>query len=245
MTATKTVAENLQRIKSEIARCCRESGRDASDVELMIVTKTVSPERIAEASAFGYRLFGENKVQEAAGKWTSPLLTGIVPDFIGHLQTNKVKLCLDVCGRIHSVDRTSLAETLDRELQKRGERREVFMQVNTSGEASKYGVPLNEAMAFARELSRYQTLKVTGLMTLALFSKDEDQVRSCFRRLKNLRSEILEAGLFSEGFKHLSMGMSSDYEIAIEEGATVVRLGQAIFGPRALPDSHYWPGEKS
>ncbi len=215
--------------------------RDPATVELMLVTKTVPAERIAATFDLGCRLFGENKVQEVVQKWSSPLLSHVKPEFIGHLQTNKVKVCLDSCGRIHSVDRVGLVEALDRELQKRGEQREVCLQINTSDEESKYGASMSEALRFAEIASRYQTLKVTGLMTLALFSNDDAHVRPCFRKLKDLRTQIQDKGWFGSDFRHLSMGMSSDYEIAIEEGATIVRVGTAIFGHRPTPDSFYWP----
>lgn len=235
------IKNNLAAIQSRVAKACASSGRTISDVELMLVTKTVSVEDIFCARNLGGTLFGENKVQEVVQKWHAPSLEGVRPDFIGHLQTNKVKTCLDVCARIHSVDRMGLVEALDRELQKRGERREVFLQVNTSAEESKYGVSLNDAVSFATRVAQFQTLHVTGLMTLAEFSQDMARVRECFRRLKEVQREIRQQGLFSENFRHLSMGMSSDFEIAIEEGATIIRVGTAVFGTRPTPDSYYWP----
>lgn len=237
--------ENLKSVKDRIEEVCRSSSRKPSDVDLMLVTKTITSERIIEAKRLGHRLFGENKVQEVVQKWSIPELREIRPDFIGHLQTNKLKACLDGCGRIHSVDRMSLVEALDRELQKRGEQREVFIQVNTSGEASKYGIAPVEAVEFATQIARYQTLKVTGLMTLAIFSTDKDRVRECFRKLKALHLKIRESGVFTKDFTHLSMGMSSDFDVAIEEGSTMIRVGQAVFGTRSLPDSYYWPGASS
>lgn len=233
--------EQANVILNKMQQAAKKAGRDSSHVELMLVTKTVPTSRILEAYHRGFRLYGENKIQEAAQKWSDPGFEGLRPDFIGHLQTNKVKSCLDVCGRIQSVDRESLVVALDKELQKRGERREVFLQVNTSDEDSKFGVAVSEALNFARVVAKYPTLKVTGLMTLALFSSEESLVRPCFKKLKNISTQIQEAGLFGNEFKHLSMGMSSDFEIAIEEGATIVRVGTAIFGARQLPDSHYWP----
>ena len=238
------IKDNLNFINNKVTAACLRSGRNVADVDLMLVTKTVPSERIHEAVDLGYKLFGENKVQEVTQKWNSQLLPGVKPEFIGHLQTNKVKVCLDSCSRIHSVDRMSLVEALDRELQKRGEQREVFLQVNTSDEESKYGVSCAEAVEFAQKVSKYSTLKVTGLMTLAIFSKDEDKVRTCFKNLKQVQNEIRAEGIFLDAFKHLSMGMSSDYEIAIAEGATIIRVGTAIFGTRATPDFYYWPEDK-
>lgn len=238
MTEIKT---NLNHIKETIAQSCLSVDRNPADVELMLVTKTVPVERIAQTCELGHRLFGENRIQEVAKKWREPVLHGIKPEFIGHLQTNKIKNCLDLCGRIHSMDRLGLVEALDGELQRRGECREIFLQVNTSEEDSKYGVPWQDAVQFAKVVSRYQTLKVTGLMTLAVFSKEEVRVRQCFKKLRELLTMIRNEGVFSENFRQLSMGMSSDYHIAIQEGATLVRIGTAVYGERNTSDSYYWP----
>ncbi len=235
------VSGRIRGISAEIADACGRSGRDAQSVSLMLVTKTVPASRISQAVQCGHRLFGENKIQEVQEKWAAPELQSLKPDFIGHLQTNKVKPCLDACARIHSVDRMRLVEALDRELQARGEKREVLLQVNTSGEASKFGVPLEEAMGFARSVKRYPTLDVRGLMTLAVFSREEEKVRPCFKKLQRLFAEIRDEDLFGGGFRHLSMGMSGDYRLAVEEGSTIVRIGTAVFGARATPDSFYWP----
>lgn len=245
MTSTIDLAANIEWVEKKIEESCLAAGRDRSEVSLMLVTKTVPPDRISQAHELGYRLFGENKIQEVAGKWGDPALNSHKPEFIGHLQTNKVKTCLDLCSRIHSVDRMNLVEALNRELLRRGERREVFIQVNTSQEESKYGVSLNEALDFAKQVSRYDTIEVTGLMTLALFSKEDALVRKCFQNLRDLQRTIQRQDLFGKNFRHLSMGMSSDYPIAIQEGATLVRVGTAIFGARATPDSFYWPERKT
>lgn len=236
-------SQRLLNVEQSIRDACARRGRDPRDVQVMLVTKTVPPERILPFVRHGHALFGENRVQEAAIKWGDSLLRGCRPDFIGHLQTNKVKACLDTCGRIHSVDRLRLAAALDRELKARGEHREVFLQVNSSGEPSKFGLPPAEVPRFAEEMKVFSSLKVTGLMTLALFSADERLVRPCFRRMRQIFTEVQEAHLFGSEFRHLSMGMSGDYEIAVEEGATIVRVGTAVFGRRHTPDSYYWPGE--
>lgn len=238
------VLERLQKISDTIAETCRQSNRNPKDVELMLVTKTVPVERILPAIQAGYKIFGENKIQEAVQKWVGSDLAPTKPEFIGHLQTNKVKTCLDVCGRIHSLDRVKLAEVLDRELQARGESREVFLQVNSSNEESKFGVSIEDALSFAKEMRHFSSLKVTGLMTLALFSSDQEAVRSCFQRMKSLFDEIQKQDLYGTDFRHLSMGMSGDYQIAIAEGATIVRVGTAIFGERNTPNSYYWPEDK-
>lgn len=234
-------AAKLADVKATIIQSGLSAQRNPEDIKLMLVTKTVPAESISQTFKLGHRLFGENRIQEVAKKWTDLSLHGIKPEFIGHLQTNKVRTCLDLCGRIHSVDRLGLAEALDRELQRRGESREIFLQVNISGEESKYGIPWSEALQFAKRLSSFETLEVRGLMTLAIFSKEEVRVRQCFRRLKELSVNIQEAGIFSGRFRELSMGMSSDYSIAVEEGSTLVRVGTAVFGERSAPDSFYWP----
>lgn len=234
----------LVEVSERMNAACRRAGRAPESVDLMLVTKTVSAEKVLEAQALGHFLFGENKVQEAKEKWSRPGFL-VKPEFIGHLQTNKISSCLEACGRIHSVDRPRLLEALDRELEKRGEAREIFLQVKTSEEPSKFGIPVAEAIAFARQARGFSKLKVTGLMTLAEFSGDQVRVRACFRRLKVLFDEIQSQEIFGPYFRHLSMGMSSDYEVAIEEGSTLVRIGTAIFGERSTPDSFYWPEGKT
>lgn len=237
--------ERLDGVLAEMRAAAGRSGRDPGSVELMLVTKTVDASRIAPFVERGHRLFGENKVQEAKAKWGGGELAGYRPDFIGHLQTNKVKACLESCGRIHAVDRMGLVVALDRELRKRGEERDVFLQVNTSGEPSKFGVPPHEAVALAEAVSAYPSLRVAGLMTLAAFSTDPEKSRPCFRLLRSLREEVLRRRIFGPEFRHLSMGMSGDFGVAVEEGATIVRVGSAVFGHRSTPNSLYWPDHPS
>src|SRR5690606_30616522 len=164
---------------------------------------------------------------------------------IGHLQTNKAKDVAAFADEFHALDRLRVAEVLDRRLQAAGRSLDVYVQVNTSAEPSKYGLPPEEVLDFLTKLPHYSALRVRGLMTMAIFSSDVDRVRACFTLLRTLRDRArdLDPDLIGPG--ELSMGMSGDYEIAIEEGATVVRVGQAIFGPRPLPDDHYWPATRS
>lgn len=218
------------------------AGRDPADVKLLLVTKTIDAERIRQAIAAGQCDLGENKVQE--GRRKAEALTDIAArwSMIGHLQTNKVKDVLRFASEVQSLDRLSLALALERRLQFLGRKLDVLVQVNSSGEASKYGLAPEELMPFLRELEGFDCLHVRGLMTLARFTPDKDEVRRCFRVLRSLRDRAREMGPWGDRLEHLSMGMSGDYEIAIEEGATIVRVGQAVFGPRPLPDSHYWPG---
>ena len=222
---------------------CQRAGRDPASVRLLPVSKTVGEERIRMAYAAGARFLGENKVQEAFGKWEA---MQDLPDLkwavIGHLQTNKAKVVARFASEFQALDSLRVAEALDRRLQAEGRGLDVFVQVNTSGEPSKFGLAPDEVAAFIQQLPAFSALRVRGLMTLALFSDDAVRVRQCFVLLRTLRDRLRQSAPAGVGLDELSMGMSGDYEIAIEEGATVVRVGQAIFGARALPDSHYWPG---
>jgi hypothetical protein len=228
-----------------IADACRRAGRDPASVRLLPVSKTVTAARVRLAVETGLTEFGENKVQEAREKAAALSDLPVRWSIIGHLQTNKVKHVARFAHEFQALDSLRVAEALDRRLQIEGRGLDVFIQVNSSGEASKFGLPADEVLGFARQLPSFTTLRRRGLMTLALFSSDAARVRPCFQRMRALREVLRQDGPGGCAFDELSMGMSGDYELAIEEGATVVRVGQAIFGPRPLPDSHYWPGEPS
>lgn len=235
---------NLAAVQARIAAACLRSGRDPATVRLLPVSKTKPEASLRLAYAAGCRYLGENKVQEAFSKWQGMQdLTDLHWSVIGHLQTNKAKVVARFASEFQALDSLRLAEALERRLQAEGRGLDVFVQVNTSGEASKYGLPPEEVPAFVSKLSAYPALRVRGLMTLALFSAEAERVRQCFILLRTLRDQLRQKAPASIGLDELSMGMSGDFEIAIEEGATVVRVGQAIFGARALPDSHYWPSE--
>jgi len=231
----------LAAVRDRIAAACREAGRDPAGVRLLPVSKTVSVEVMRDAYAAGLREFGENKVQEADGKSRALADLDIGWSIIGHLQTNKAKLVARFAREFQALDSLRVAEALDRRLQALGRGLDVMVQVNSSGEASKFGLPPEEVAAFARSLPAYASLNVTGLMTLAVFSADQARVRACFRTMHSLRDRLRQEAPDSLSFEALSMGMSGDFELAIAEGATVVRVGQAIFGARATPDSVYWP----
>lgn len=160
---------------------------------------------------------------------------------IGHLQTNKAKYVARFASEFQALDNLRVAEALDHRLQAKGRALDVLVQVNTSGEPSKFGLPPEEVAGFLRRLPGFASLRVRGLMTLALLSADPARVRPCFIRLRELRGRLREQAPAGVGMEELSMGMSGDFELAIEEGATIVRVGQVIFGARAVPDSHYWP----
>ncbi|WP_281301607.1 MULTISPECIES: YggS family pyridoxal phosphate-dependent enzyme [unclassified Iodidimonas] len=236
------IARNLAAVRARIAAACARAGRDLAGVRLLPVSKTVEEARIRMAHAAGLTEFGENKVQEAREKAEAMADLPIAWSVIGHLQTNKAKYVARFAAEFQALDSLKVAEVLDRRLQAEGRSLDVFVQINSSGEASKYGLAPEDAHAFLRALPAFSALKVRGLMTLAVFSADAARVRACFRLMRNLRDRLRDAAPDGVALDNLSMGMSGDYEIAIEEGATVVRVGQAIFGARPLPDSHYWPG---
>lgn len=234
------IYQNRRQIQQRIHAACAAAGRQPQDVKLVLATKTVEPPQIIEALETGLNYIGENKVQELKRK--HPLLQqqNIAFHFIGHLQTNKVKDVLLVADCIQSVDRLHLAIALDKQLQKEGRSIDVFLQVNTSYEPSKFGVSPEEALSLAKQVAALDTLNIKGLMTIGLFSAEQEKVRRCFQLLAQIKNEIAAEGLPHTDMKELSMGMSGDFETAILEGATMVRVGTSIFGQRIYPDSYYW-----
>lgn len=236
------IAANLVKVRDRIAEATQRSGRAPGAVRLVLVTKTVSPERVLEAVHGGATDLGENKVQEGMAKAKALQDQSVTWSMIGHLQSNKAKEVLSFASEVQSLDRLSLATTLQRRLQHAGRGLDVLVQVNTSGEASKFGLAPDEVPGFLRELPAYGALRPKGFMTLATFTRDEAEVRRCFRVLREIRDRARQEAPQGAALADLSMGMSGDFEWAIEEGATIVRVGQAVFGARALPDSYYWPG---
>lgn len=235
----ETVADfrhNLAVVQGRIAAACARVGRDAADVRLLPVSKTVEVSRLRAAVAAGCVWFGENKPQEADRKSAEMAdVPGLRWSVIGHLQTNKAKLVARCADEFQALDSVRVAEVLERRLQEAGRALDVLVQVNTSGEASKFGLPPEEVGAFLQALKPYSALRVRGLMTLAMLSEDATQVRQCFVRLRTLRDALRQDTPDGMALDELSMGMSGDFEIAVEEGATIVRVGQAIFGSRAVP----------
>lgn len=231
--------DNLAEVEARIAAACARAGRARAEVRLQPITKTVPAHLLRLAFAAGVRSFGENKIQEVMGKHAALADLGIHWSIVGHLQTNKVRYLTRFADEFHALDSLRLAEALNRRLEREDRFLDVYVQVNTSGEDSKFGLHPDALPSFAETLHGFPRLRPRGLMTLALFSTDMDKVRPCFERLRELRDR---AAAIHPGLTGLSMGMSGDFELAILEGATAVRVGQALFGARPLPDSHYWPG---
>lgn len=235
-------AHNLQLVQARIDAACQRVGREPASVRLLPVSKTKPEATLRLAYAAGCRFLGENKPQEAASKWEALAdLPDLKLSVIGHLQSNKAKLVARYASEFQALDSLRVAEALERRLQIEGRNLDVFVQVNTSGEASKFGLQPDEVAPFLQQLPAFSALRVRGFMTLALFSAEAERVRQCFVLLRQLRDRLRQDAPAGMDLSELSMGMSGDYEIAIEEGATVVRVGQAIFGARPTADAHYWP----
>jgi pyridoxal phosphate enzyme (YggS family) len=235
------IKNRLAAIHTRITNACELSGRKSTDVQLMLATKTVPADRIAIAVKIGEHLIGENKIQELRDK--NHILKGqnLERHFIGHLQSNKIKDVIRYADCIQTIDRISIAEALNKRLEDHEQDLDIMVQVNTSFETSKFGIRPEEIADFISQLKKLPRLRITGLMTIGLFDEEAEKVRPSFTLLRLLKDRILETGLLSsETFRHLSMGMSGDLEIAVEEGATIVRVGTAIFGQRIYPDSYYW-----
>lgn len=236
------IGQNLKNLRGQIETSAMRSGRGKDSVRLVLVTKTINPERVLDAVFTGQMDLGENKVQEGCRKAEALRGHGIRWSMIGHLQSNKVKDALNFADEVQSLDRLSLAVALEKRLQELGRSLDVLVQVNTSGEESKFGLNPDSVAAFLREAAHFDALKLKGFMTLATFTPDEGEVRRCFRLLRKIRDRAQQDAPRGDDMRELSMGMSGDFHWAIEEGATIVRVGQAVFGQRQIPDSHYWPG---
>lgn len=223
------IKESIEKVRQRIAAACERSHRDPRDVHVVAVTKYVSMETTKAALECGLAHIGESKVQDALPKWKELGGSGAW-HFIGHLQTNKVK---DVVGRfsyIHSLDRESLAKEIDKRGEQQGVVTNCFVQVNISGEETKYGINPKEVLEFVKKTSKMKYINICGLMTMAPYELDPEQTRPIFRRLSELREEVQALQLPNAPVHHLSMGMSNDFEVAIEEGATFIRLGSILVG---------------
>ena len=224
------ISSNINAIKQRIAAAAARAGCDPLSIKLMAVTKTVGTERILKAIEAGLIMLGENYVQEAKGK------IAIIGDrarwhMIGHLQTNKAKYAVKLFDYVHSVDRLELAQELDKRAGQINRKLNVLIEVN-SGEESKSGIEKTQALELVRQVAHLPNLAVRGLMTMAPYSNNPEDSRPYFKALRNLRDDINRAGISGISMNELSMGMTDDFEVAIEEGATIIRIGRAIFGKR-------------
>lgn len=223
------IAANLEEVRARIAASCRRSGRDPREVSLVCVTKTVGEAEIREAVSAGALLLGENRVQDAARK--RELLGDLNASWhlIGHLQTNKAKVAVSLFDCIHSVDSAHVAEAINKAAGAAGRRMPVYVQVNVSGEETKYGIDSAQALELACYCRGLEQLELAGFMTMAPYVEDAEETRPVFCNLRLLRDEF-NSRFPEEPVAGLSMGMTNDFEVAVEEGATVVRIGSAVFG---------------
>ena len=225
------IEQNLAEVRERMEEACKRARRDKEDVTLVAVSKTRPAEDVVEAMRCGQRVFGENRVQEMREK------SGVITDdidwhLIGTLQTNKVKYLPGMARMVHSVDNLKLAEEISKQYEKRGLVCDAFIEVNMAREFSKMGLDPDDAFSFAKEISSIPAIKVKGLMTIAPFTDEPETNRVYFDGLRKLKDRINEADIFEEPLTELSMGMTGDFEVAIEEGATFIRVGTAIFGER-------------
>ena len=225
------IKDNILRIKSDISLICQRLGRNPEDITIVGVTKFATIPMIEEAMRCGILHIGENKVQEALKKFAGFKSSSATKHMIGHLQTNKVKDALKIFDVIQSVDSLKLASALDKAAEKISCIVDILVQVNTSGEKQKFGVPQKDAAILLRQISKLNNVRVLGLMAIAPLTDERAVVRDCFRKLRELRDQVINdfSGRKNIQMNLLSMGMSSDYQIAIEEGSNMVRIGSAIF----------------
>ena len=231
------IKENLNTVETKIAAACARAGRERTDVTLIAVSKTKPVEMLTEAYDTGVRDFGENKVQEMCDK-IPKLPKDLHWHMIGHLQRNKVKYIIDQAALIHSVDTYRLAEEINIQAKKRGIVVPILVEVNIAGERSKFGASTEDAMLLVEEIAALENLRIKGLMTIAPYVVDAEENRPYFRKIKQLSVDITNKNIDNVSMEVLSMGMTGDYEVAIEEGATMVRVGTGIFGERSYKKSN-------
>jgi len=223
------IKNNLKIINVKIKKAALKASRNPEKIKLVAVTKTAAIEQIKEAINAGVKIIGENKVQEAKEKYQI-LSADIEWHLVGHLQTNKVKYAVEIFDLIHSVDSIKLAKEIDRRSLQFGKITNVLVEVNISGEKTKYGIKPEEVIPFLKEISEFPRVWIRGLMTIAPIVEDKEKARPYFRKLRELSKEIKSKNIKNVKMDYLSMGMTEDFEIAIEEGANVVRIGRGIFG---------------
>lgn len=225
------LADKLACVQKNIQDSCERAGRSPKDVTLVAVSKTKPVSMLKEAYDAGQRIFGENKVQEITDKYEQ-MPSDVQWHMIGHLQRNKVKYIIDKVAMIHSVDSLRLAETIEQEAAKKNIIMPILIEVNVAEEESKFGLKLDEVLPFIQQISSFSHLKIKGLMTIAPFVDDPQENREVFRKLKKLSVDIVAKNINNVSMSVLSMGMTNDYQVAIEEGSTMVRVGTGIFGER-------------
>lgn len=227
------IKKNIQTIRQRIKKSCEKVGRNPKEVKLLLATKTISPDIIKIAIEEGETLIGENKIQELVNKYDDLKKISHTKHFIGHLQTNKIKDLLKCeVNCIESLDKLETAEKLQKRLDFEDKTIDVLIQVNTSFEESKFGINPDSAIDFVKQVAKFDRIKIKGLMTIGLLSENDEQVRKGFQLLKKIQERIIQENIIEVEMKELSMGMSNDLEIAVEEGATIIRVGSAIFGKR-------------
>ena len=225
------LSENLKCVEQRICKACERAGRERDEVTLIAVSKTKPVEMLEEIYSEEIRYFGENKVQEMCDKY-EVMPKDIKWQMIGHLQTNKVKYIVDKADLIHSVDSVRLAETIDKEAKKKDRIVRILLEVNMARDESKFGLMPEEVMEVVDRIAALDNVRVEGLMTIAPFVEDPEENRKYFAALKQLSVDIRGKNVNNVNMSILSMGMTNDFEVAIEEGATMVRIGTAIFGER-------------
>ncbi len=225
-----TIENNFKRIQNQIHQCCEKNGIDYNNIKLIAVTKTRNADEINRAVQAGALDIGENKVQEIMDKHQDVL--PVQWHMIGHLQTNKVKYIIDKVHMIHSLDSLKLAEEINKRAKQHHKVMDVLVQVNAAEEESKYGLTIKDSRSFIETLQRYENIHVKGLMTIAPFVENSENVRKYFRQMKQLFDDCKDLVSGNVTMQYLSMGMTNDFEVAIEEGANMIRIGTAVFGPR-------------
>ena len=227
----KIIRENYEKILSRVREAAARSGREPGEIKVIAVSKTVTADRVKAAFDAGLTDFGENRVQELCDK-TDILDIGCNWHLIGHLQTNKVKYIADRVSMIHSLDSLELADEIRKRAQKAGRRMDVLIQVNVAGEESKFGIKPEETLEFVKAVGKMENIKVKGLMTIAPMAENPENIRWVFANLRKLLIDIRKENIDNIDMDYLSLGMSNDFEVAIEEGSNMVRIGTALFGKR-------------
>jgi len=225
------IERNIKDIRWRMERAAERSGRGSEEIKLVAVTKTVEPERIKEAIECGIKIIGENRVQEAEAKFVQ-IPEGVEKHLVGHLQTNKAQKAVELFDLIQSVDSLRIAQKISTRAHRKGRVMDVLVEVNTSGEETKFGVKPEQTLPFVKSIAKLEGIRIRGLMTIGLFSPHPEDTRPCFKKLKKLFEEIKSANIPGVEMRYLSMGMTGDFEVAIEEGSNMVRIGTGIFGPR-------------